>query len=73
MRKLFVAIVVGLGLVFGALAGPAVAHDAGPCGQTAEPGHSEYAKHHVVFRAHEGTLGAGEHNPGEHRGYSTCR
>jgi hypothetical protein len=51
---------------------PAFAHDAGPCAQTAEPGHSEYAQHHVVFQAHEGTLGAGGHTPGAHRGFSAC-
>lgn len=54
------------------LGAPAFAHDAGPCAETAEPGHSEYAKHHVVVQAHEGTLGAGEHTPGAHRGFSAC-
>ena len=72
MRRFLIAVVIGLGLVGGAAGGPAVAHNAGPCGQTDEPGHSEYAKHHVVALAHEGKLGAGGHNPGEHRGYSTC-
>ncbi len=52
---------------------PAFAHDAGPCEQTADPGHSEYAEHHIVFHAHEGTLGAGGHIPGTaHQGFSTC-
>ena len=51
---------------------PAFAHDAGPCADTGEPGHSGYAKHHVVANAHEGTLGAGGHAPGEHQGFSTC-
>ena len=76
MRKLFVALVVGLGLVFGAVAGPAVAHDAGPCGdpnEPDEPGHSEFAHHHVVFFAHEQEIGAGGHAPGEHQGYSVCQ
>jgi hypothetical protein len=51
---------------------PAFAHDAGPCTQTPDPGHSEYAMHHIVFNAHEGTLGAGEHIPGTHKGFSIC-
>ncbi len=73
MRKFLIAVLIGLGLVGGAAGGPAVAHEAGPCAQTSDPGHSEYAKHHVVFRAHQGTLDAGGHNPGDHQGYSTCR
>jgi hypothetical protein len=73
MRKLIIAALVGLGLTFGVAAGPAAAHDAGPCTQTSDPGHSEYAQHHVVFQAHEGTLGAGGHVPGAHQGYSNCQ
>ncbi len=52
-------------MTFGA---PAFGHDAGPCTPTNEPGHSEYAHHHVVP-----TVGQeSDHNPGEHRGYSVC-
>jgi hypothetical protein len=51
---------------------PVFAHDAGPCAETADPGNSEYAKHHVVFQAHEGTLGADGHTPGAHQGFSAC-
>jgi hypothetical protein len=48
---------------------PAFAHQA-PCEETAGPGHSEYAKHHVVPLAKSGELGAGGHIPGEHHGYA---
>ncbi len=48
---------------------PAFAHQA-PCEETAGPGHSEYAKHHVVPLAKAGELGAGGHKPGEHHGYA---
>ncbi len=73
MRKLLIAALVGFGLVVGAAVGPAAAHDAGPCAETSDPGHSEYAQHHVVFHAREGSLGAHGHAPGEHQGYSICR
>ena len=46
---------------------PAFGHDAGPCTQTADPGHSEYAQHHVKPAVPETG-----HNPGEHQGFSTC-
>ncbi len=74
MRKrffAFVALVAGVLLTL-VLAMPAGAHNAGPCTATADPGHSEYAKHHVVFLAHAGTLGAGGHKPGSHQGFSAC-
>ncbi len=48
---------------------PAFAHQA-PCEESAGPGHSEYAKHHVVPLAQAGELGAGGHKPGEHHGYA---
>ena len=48
---------------------PAFAHQA-PCEDTAGPGHSEFAQHHVVPLAKEGKLGADEHKPGEHHGYA---
>ena len=73
MRRFLIAVVIGLGLAGGAAGGPAVAHYAEPCASTAEPGHSGYAKHHVVTLAQQGALGAGGHNPGEHRGFSSCR
>ena len=46
---------------------PALAHDAGPCTQSADPGHSEYARHHVVPVVPETG-----HNPGQHQGFSIC-
>ena len=46
---------------------PVFGHDAGPCTQSDDPGHSEYAQHHVRPAVPETG-----HNPGEHRGFSTC-
>ena len=46
---------------------PAFAHNAGPCAQTAEPGHSEYAKHHILPAVPESG-----HVPGTHKGFSLC-
>lgn len=73
MRKRLIAVVLGLGLAVGSVAGSVAAHIAGPCVATEEPGHSEYAKHHIVVLAHAGDLGAGGHVPGEHQGYSLCQ
>ena len=53
-------------------AGPAAAHNAGPCNDSGGPGHSDYATHHIVAAAHEGALGNDGHKPGTHRGYSAC-
>lgn len=50
----------------------ALAHQAGPCNDSGEPGNSDYAQHHIVAAAHEGALGAGGHIPGFHQGYSLC-
>jgi hypothetical protein len=47
-------------------------HQAGPCAPSDDPGHSEFARHHVVPLAQAGELGAGGHTPGAHRGYSAC-
>ena len=46
---------------------PAFGHDAGPCTESEDPGHSEYAQHHVKPAVPETG-----HNPGEHQGFSTC-
>ena len=55
------------------VAAPAFAHQAGPCTPSEEdPGHSEFAQHHVVPFAQEGELGEGGHKPGTHRGFSAC-
>ena len=67
MRTLLAALLLGVCLALGALA-PASAHQA-PCGDDQGPGHSEYARHHVVPLAKAGELGEGGHVPGKHRGY----
>ena len=72
VRRKIVAALVFATMSMSMVGAPAFAHDAGPCEQTADPGHSEYAMHHVVFQAHEGTLGAGGHIPGTHQGFSIC-
>jgi hypothetical protein len=51
---------------------PAFGHDAGPCNDSGEPGHSDFAQHHVSAAAKEGDLGEGGHKPGEHQGFSSC-
>jgi hypothetical protein len=50
------------------VAAPAFGHDAGPCNDSGEPGHSDFAKHHVVPAVGQES----DHNPGEHRGFSAC-
>ena len=54
------------------VSGPAFAHQAGRCTPSDDPGHSEFAQHHIVPFAQEGMLGAGGHKPGEHRGFGGC-
>jgi hypothetical protein len=59
------------------MAAPAFAHQGGPClpegdPAIADPGNSEFAKHHIVPFATEGDLGAGGHKPGTHQGFSLC-
>jgi hypothetical protein len=69
MRALIAAAALALGLAWGALApAPAAAHQA-PC-EPLGPGHSAFARHHVVPLAQERGLGAGGHVPGTHRGYA---
>ncbi len=58
---------------------PAFAHGAPPCNDSGEPGNSDYAQHHIVFMAHNGDLGAVDHDgdgtahtPGAHHGFSVC-
>lgn len=51
----------------------ALAHNAGPCNDSGEPGNSDYAQHHIVAAAHAGDLGGPDgHIPGTHRGFSVC-
>lgn len=58
------------------MAAPAFGHQLGPCGDAGEPGHSDFAKHHIVPFAQAGELGAPqsgkEHVPGAHKGFSFC-
>ena len=55
------------------IAAPAFAHIEGnPSVATNEPGHSEFAQHHIAAKAQEGLLGAGGHVPGTHQGFSVC-
>jgi hypothetical protein len=82
MRRLLllltVAVVMAAMMVASAM--PAFAHATGPCVDpvadpttAAEPGHSEFAQHHIVPRAKAGQLGEGGHIPGkEHQGFSAC-
>ena len=53
-------------------ASPAFAHAVGnPCAAAETgPGHSGFAKHHVVPLV--GGPGGTEHNPGTHQGFSNC-
>lgn len=55
-----------------AFAAPGAAHQAGPCTPSEDPGHSEFAQHHIVPLAQAGALGAGGHVPGTHRGFGGC-
>ena len=72
MRKLIAALVLSAFLVVGWVV-PATAHIEGnPCVATDEPGHSEYAQHHVAAQAQLGLIGTGGHAPGVHRGFSSC-
>jgi len=73
MRKALLLTPVAAAAFALSTASPASAHDGGPCGDSGGPGHSDYAAHHVVALAHAGTLGNDGHNPGDHRGYSSCR
>ena len=69
LRKTVVALVVAAGLAL-TLGGPTSAHQA-PCEEAAGPGHSEYARHHIVPLAKGGGLAAAGHVPGtEHQGFA---
>ena len=71
MKKVIMGTVAAL-LLLPAVAAPASAHIAGPCAPGTEPGHSEFARHHIVPLAQQGMLGAGGHIPGTHHGFSAC-
>jgi hypothetical protein len=64
---LTVAVVMAAMMVASAM--PAFAHtEMDPCVQTSEPGHSEYAQHHIVPLVGQES----DHNPGLHQGFSAC-
>jgi hypothetical protein len=68
VKTLLVALLLGLGLAFGSLT-PTLAHtEENPCAESAEPGHSEFAQHHV----REMVPGKEGHRPGEHQGLKDC-
>lgn len=67
MRRIVMTAVLILALI-ALLAPAALAHNAGPCNDSGEPGHSDYARHHIV----PADLGSGGHIPGTHHGYSLC-
>ncbi len=73
MRRMMVSAALGLALAIGGGAAPALAHDAGPCNDSGEPGNSDYAQHHIKPAAQDGALGEGGHKPGSHQGYSACK
>ncbi len=74
MRRILLLLTVALVMaaMMVASAMPAFAHNAGPCFEGGEPGHSEFARHHVVPVSQSGVPGSERHVPGEHRGYSAC-
>ena len=72
MNKRIVALGAGIVMALSA-ATPAFAdHQAGPCTPSEDPGHSEYARHHIILLAQAGMLGDGGHKPGEHHGMGGC-
>jgi hypothetical protein len=72
VKKKIAATVVFVTVTALTIGSQAFGHDAGACHAADEPGNSEYAKHHVVFQAQMGTLGAGRHKTGAHQGFSLC-
>ena len=68
-RLLLIVLILALALV---AVVPAFAHSAPPCNDSGDPGHSDYAQHHIRALALEGELGSGGHVPGAHQGYSLC-
>ncbi len=69
MRRRIIAVVVLAMMSALMFSAPASAHQA-PCADELGPGHSEFAKHHIVPLANKGLLGQGGHIPGEHRGFA---
>jgi hypothetical protein len=67
MRRIVVLAVLVL-LLMALMIPAALAHNAGPCNDSGEPGNSDYARHHIV----PADLGNGAHKPGTHNGFSVC-
>lgn len=70
MRKLLIIVLVLLVALVSVV--PVMAHTAGPCEDSGEPGNSDYAQHHIKPLATTGNLGSGGHVPGSHQGFSVC-
>jgi len=68
MRRLASAFLTALALA-ALLVGPVAADTLGPCNDGSGRG---YAQHHIVELAQAGMLGASEHTPGSHQGFSLC-
>ena len=64
VRRLTAGLAATAFFVFAGASG-ASAHSAPPCNDSGGPGHSDYARHHIV----PATPG---HVPGTHGGYSLC-
>ena len=66
MRKLL--LILFMVLVCLSLTVPVLAQDPpGPCDEFGDPGHSDYALHHIVDATANGS-----HVPGGHGGYARC-
>jgi hypothetical protein len=67
-----IAVILATVLATMVLAMGASADNLGPCNDGGAagvgPGHSDYAKHHIV----PATLGNNAHKPGTHNGFSLC-
>jgi hypothetical protein len=72
MKRLFAAAAASALLFAAALPQTVSAHSAPPCNDSGAPGNSDYARHHIVPLATDGSLGAGGHVPGTHHGFSVC-
>ena len=72
MRKRLVVLATAVLMALASAGSGAASHNAGPCNESGEPGHSDFAAHHIVPLAQAGDLGNGGHKPGEHRGMSAC-
>lgn len=72
MNKRMVALGAGIVMAL-SMATPVLAdHQAGPCTPSEDPGHSEFAHHHIILLAQAGMLGEGGHKPGAHHGMGGC-